>query len=330
MNFFLKQLCNIPTSTSRCSSIFYNVVKKYYNSNISTSILITRYIIIVTCIIKKFLLIAILISNNSVIAVSKNTSQKKIIQTSLIINASNGRILHARNANKHIFPASLTKVMTLYILFEQINKGKLKMNSKLYVSKYAAAACPSKLYLKAGTTIEVKDAILGLIVKSANDVARVVAENIAGNEDKFARLMTIRARQLGMNLTTFKNASGLHHPQQRTTALDLAKLSIAIRRDFPNFYHYFSHNSFKFRGKIVKGHNPVTEQYPGATGLKTGYTSAAGRNLITSATRGNNSLIGIVTGSNSNKYRNNKMVQLLDKYFITLNNNPKKNKNYKS
>jgi D-alanyl-D-alanine carboxypeptidase (penicillin-binding protein 5/6) len=247
--------------------------------------------------------------------VKKVTKLASPVQTSLIVDGKSGKILHSRNARTKIYPASLTKVMTVYLIFEALESGKLSLNQKLYVSNYATKALPSKLYLKAKERIAVRDSILALTVKSANDVARVVAENIAGSEQKFARLMTIRARQLGMKNTNFTNASGWHDPKQFTTAVDLVKLSIAIKRDFPQYYHFFNKTSFKYKGKNINGHNRVTATYPGAEGLKTGFHTPAGCNLITIATRGNKSLVGVVTGSQSSRVRDKKMVQLLDKHF---------------
>lgn len=255
-------------------------------------------------------------------AAKRNVRTKTLgrVQTSLVVDGKTGKILHASNARKKIYPASLTKVMTIYLIFEALESGKLHLNQKLYVSSYATKARPLKLYLKQKERITVRDTILGLIVKSANDAARVAAENIAGSEKRFARLMTIRARQLGMQNTTFTNASGWHDPNQVSTAVDLAKLSIAIKRDFPQYYHFFKKTSFKFRKKTIKGHNRVVATYPGAEGLKTGFTTPAGCNLITSATRGNKSLVAVVTGSNSSAIRNKKMVQLLDKHFGVKHN----------
>jgi len=249
---------------------------------------------------------------------AKRQSRKKAsgrIQTSLVVDGKTGKILHASNARKKIYPASLTKVMTIYLIFEALESGKLSLNQKLYVSSYATKARPLKLYLKPKERITVRDTILGLIVKSANDAARVAAENIAGSEKRFARLMTIRARQLGMKNTTFTNASGWHDARQVSTAVDLAKLSMAIKRDFPQYYHFFKKTSFKFKNKTIKGHNRVVATYPGAEGLKTGFTNPAGCNLITAATRGNKSLVAVVTGRSSSAIRNKKMVQLLDEHF---------------
>ena len=240
---------------------------------------------------------------------------KSPVQTSLVVDGKSGKILHSRNARTKIYPASLTKVMTVYLIFEALESGKLSLNQKLYISKYATRALPSKLYLKHKERISVHDTILALTIKSANDAARVAAENIAGSEKKFARLMTIRARQLGMKNTRFTNASGWHDPKQVTTAVDLAKLSIAIKRDFPQYYHLFNKTSFSFKGRTINGHNKVTETYPGAEGLKTGFHTPAGCNLITIATRGNKSLVGVVTGRSTSAIRDKKMVQLLDQHF---------------
>lgn len=237
------------------------------------------------------------------------------IQTSLIADGKTGEILHLHNGDVKIYPASLTKVMTLYMLFEALESGKFSLNDKLYVSQNATKTKPSKLHLKTGEQISVKDAILALIVKSANDVAVTVAENIAGSEQKFSKLMNARAKQLGMKNSFFTNASGWHHPNQVTTAIDLAKLSIAIKRDFPQYYNFFSKTNFKFKGKNINGHNRLTASYPGAEGLKTGFTNPAGCNLITVATRNGKTLIGVVTGSSRSIHRDKKMANLLDQHF---------------
>ena len=270
-----------------------------------------------SCIIITLLVFSIAFTTLVADAAKRRTKKKASgpIQTSLIVDGSSGKILHSRNARKTIYPASLTKVMTLYLVFEALESGKISLNQKFYVSSNATKALPLKLYLKKGDRIAVRDVIPALIIKSANDVARVVAENIAGSEKRFARLMTIRARQLGMKNTTFTNASGWHDPKQVTTAVDLAKLSIAIKRDFPQYYHFFNKTSFKYKGKTINGHNRVTATYPGAEGLKTGFHTPAGCNLITVATRGNKSLVGVVTGRKSSAIRDKKMVELLDQHF---------------
>ncbi len=270
--------------------------------------------------LSSFLLVLFLVTNASATTTTKNTKARKHgslpIQTSLIVDGKTGKILHASNSKEIIYPASLTKVMTMYMLFEALESGKIGMNDKFYVSKHASQALPLKLYVQPGEKISVKDSIRAIIIKSANDISRVVAENIAdGSESKFARLMTLKARQLGMKNTNFTNASGWHDPKQVTTAVDLAKLTIAIKRDFPQYYAFFSETSFTYKGKTINGHNRVTATYPGSEGLKTGYTGPAGCNLITTATRGNKSLIGVVTGRKSGAVRDRQMVELLDKHF---------------
>lgn len=272
-----------------------------------------------------FTILLLLATTNHSFADKKKakSTPKPIVQTSMVVDSQTGKVLHSKNARTKIYPASLTKVMTLYLAFEAMESRKLSMNKKLFVSRRAASMVPLKLGLKAGETISIRDAILGTIVRSANDASVVLAENIAGSEKNFARLMTSKAKLLGMRNTCFKNASGLHHPEQKTTAMDLAKLTIAIKRDFPNYYPLFSKTSFQFRGNIVNGHNLVTANYAGAEGLKTGYTKAAGCNLITTASRGNKSLIGVVTGERSAGLRNAKMVALLNEHFDTKIQNRK-------
>lgn len=237
------------------------------------------------------------------------------IQATLVVDGKTGKILQASNANTQIYPASLTKVMTLYLLFEALDSGKIDMNHKFTVSKYASEARPLKLFLKPGEKIDTKTAIQAITIKSANDVSRTVAEGLAGSEANFAKIMTKRAKQLGMKHTNFTNASGWHDPKQVSTAIDLAKLSIAIERDFPQYFHYFRQTSFTYKGKTILGHNKVTENYPGATGLKTGYHIPAGCNLITTATRNGKSLVAVITGGRSAVSRNQKMVALLDSHF---------------
>jgi D-alanyl-D-alanine carboxypeptidase (penicillin-binding protein 5/6) len=252
------------------------------------------------------------------------------IQTSLVVNGKTGEVLHSHNESVKIYPASLTKVMTLYMLFEALSSGKFSLSDKLYVSQNATTAKPLKLFLKAGEQITVKDAILSMIVKSANDTAIVIAENLAGSEQKFSKLMNIRAKQLGMKDSFFTNASGWHHPEQKTTAVDLAKLAIAIKRNFPQYYKYFSVTSFKYKGKQINGHNRLTANYPGAEGLKTGFTNPAGCNLITIATRNDKTLVGVVTGSSKGVIRDNKMVSLLDEHFEVKKVKPKPKKSSKN
>ncbi|XVN41528.1 MAG: D-alanyl-D-alanine carboxypeptidase family protein [Rickettsia endosymbiont of Argas persicus] len=276
---------------------------------------------------KKFLLpyIFIIISLFTQVSEAKKTvknSPKPPIQTSLVIDAKSGKVLHAHNSQIRIYPASLTKLMTLYLLFESIEVGKVSLNKKLVVSSKAEKMKPCKLGLKAGETITVRDAINGLIVKSANDVAVVVAENLKGSEKSFAHAMNVKAKQLGMKNTYFKNASGWHDPLQQTTARDMAKLALAIKKNYPKYYPLFSRTSFMFRGNLINGHNHVTKNYQGAEGLKTGFTNSAGYNLVTTASRNGKSLIAVVTGGKSAASRDQKMIGLLDQHFNVLPSKP--------
>jgi D-alanyl-D-alanine carboxypeptidase (penicillin-binding protein 5/6) len=239
-------------------------------------------------------------------------------QASLVVHAASGKVLHQVNADKSLHPASLTKLMTIYITFEAINRGKLSFDTRLPISKYAASRPRTNLGLKAGKTITVKECILSLIVRSANDAAVVLAEAIGKTESNFAKIMTTRAHQLGMHGTHFMNASGWHHPSQKTTAYDMAKLAIALNRDFPEYYGLFSKTSFTYKNTKYKGHNYVTEHLPGAEGMKTGYTSKAGWNLVTAAKRGSQRLIGVVLGGSNAKSRDTKMINLINHHFAKL------------
>jgi D-alanyl-D-alanine carboxypeptidase len=229
----------------------------------------------------------------------------------IIIDANTGRILHEQNADALRHPASVTKVMTLYLLFEQLQAGKMRLNTPLRVSAYAASQQPSKLGVKPGSTIVVEDAIQALITRSANDVAVVVAENISGDSSTFAALMTRRARQLGMSRTTFRNPNGLPNPQQVTTARDLATLGRAIQERFPKYYAYFETRSFMYRGQAIRNHNRMFGRINGVDGIKTGYTNASGFNLLTSVKQNGRYVIGVVMGGASAASRDNRMVALL-------------------
>ncbi len=237
---------------------------------------------------------------------------------SYVIDADTGEVLHALNQDTRNYPASLTKMMTLYLMFDRLERKQWTLNTRLKVSKRAARQPASKLGLRAGTTIRVKDAIMALVVKSANDVATVVAENISGKERSFALKMTAKARSLGMARTTFRNASGLPHRGQLSTAKDMSILARALQRDFPQFYGYFSKPTFRFQGKTYRSHNKLLKSYRGMDGLKTGYIRASGFNLAASATRDGRRIIGIVFGGRSSKQRNRHMAKLLDKGFAKL------------
>ncbi|MGB1669645.1 MAG: serine hydrolase, partial [Candidatus Puniceispirillaceae bacterium] len=233
----------------------------------------------------------------------------------IVIEETSGKVLFARNADKSRYPASLTKIMTLYLLFEELESGRMTMRTKLPVSRVAASRSPSKLYLKPGQTITVKDAIYALITKSANDVATVVGEALSGTEREFGKRMTRKARALGMSATTFRNASGLPHSKQRTTARDMARLAIAMRRDFPQYFGFFSTKSFRWRGKRFGNHNKLLSNYTGTDGIKTGYIDASGFNLVATVERNGVRLIGVVFGGRTGKTRDAHMVKILDKSF---------------
>ncbi|MGB2294281.1 MAG: D-alanyl-D-alanine carboxypeptidase family protein [Candidatus Puniceispirillum sp.] len=234
---------------------------------------------------------------------------------SIVINADTGRVMYARNADATRYPASLTKIMTLYLLFEEIKSGRMDMDSRIGVSKLAASRSPSKLYLKPGQSISAEQAIYALVTKSANDVATAVAEAISGTERNFAKRMTRKARALGMRKTVFKNASGLPHSQQKTTARDMARLAVAMRRDFPRLYRYFSTQSFNWKGRKFGNHNKLLAHYSGTDGIKTGYINASGFNLVASVKRHGVRLIGVVFGGKSSRSRDKHMMKILDAQF---------------
>jgi D-alanyl-D-alanine carboxypeptidase len=229
----------------------------------------------------------------------------------IVVDANSGNVLHETNADARRHPASLTKIMTLYLLFEQLEAGKLKLDSQLKVSKEAASQVPTKLGLKSGSTIAVEDAIKGMVTRSANDVAVVVAEAIGGDEDEFAKLMTRKARALGMTRTLYKNASGLPDDDQVTTARDQATLGRAIQERFPRYYKYFSTRSFTFRGQSIGNHNRLLGRVEGVDGIKTGYISASGFNLVTSVHRGNRYIVSVVMGGSSAGSRDARMRELI-------------------
>jgi D-alanyl-D-alanine carboxypeptidase len=234
---------------------------------------------------------------------------------SVVIDAASGRVLYARSADQLRHPASLTKIMTLLLVFDALRDGRLKMDDKITFSPRASAAEPSKLGLRPGQTIAVRDAIYALVTKSANDVAVAVAEHLGGSEPAFARMMTARARELGMRRTVFRNASGLHDPGQVTTARDMARLAQVVIVHYPEYYPYFSTRSFSYRGATYGTHNHLMKTYPGMDGMKTGFISASGFNLAASAVQGNRRLIGVVFGGRTAQARNDTMAAILDKSF---------------
>ena len=234
---------------------------------------------------------------------------------SIVIDVETGRVLSEMNADAITYPASLTKVMTLYLTFEALNAGRLRLDQYLPVSSEAASKSPTKLHLVPGDSVQVHDLILGIVTKSANDAAAVLAEGLAGSEPAFADRMTAKARQLGMTSTVYRNASGLPDPEQRTTARDVAQLALALYHDFPREYRYFATREFFFRGRVILTHNHLLDWYEGADGIKTGYIGASGFNLAASAVRNGHRLIGVVMGGASAGSRDREMAALLDQGF---------------
>ena len=231
--------------------------------------------------------------------------------SSIIVDGNSGAVLSSNNPDGIRRPASLTKIMTLYLLFERLESGKMKLDTEMEVSEHASEQAPTKLGLKPGQTLRVEDAIKGLVTRSANDAAVVIAEAIAGDEDEFAKLMTRKARALGMSKTTYRNASGLPNDEQLTTARDQATLGRAIQDRFPRYYRYFATTVFNYRGQSIRNHNRLLGNVEGVDGIKTGYTRASGFNLVSSMRRGNRHLVGVVLGGRSGGSRDAIMRNLL-------------------
>jgi D-alanyl-D-alanine carboxypeptidase len=229
-----------------------------------------------------------------------------------VVDVNSGRVLHAHNENVERHPASLTKVMTLYMLFEQMEAGRFKLDSEIPISAHAAAQAPSKLGLRPGSTIEVEDAIKSVVTKSANDIAVAIAEAVGGSEDRFAEMMTRKAKALGMSRTNYANASGLPNEDQTTTARDQATLGRAIQDRFPKYYRYFSTRVFNFAGRSLRNHNHLLGRVEGMDGIKTGYTGKAGFNLLTSVRRDGYHIVGVVLGGRTARARDNRMASLLE------------------
>src|SRR5690606_22005870 len=229
--------------------------------------------------------------------------------------AKSGKILYEEQADSRRYPASVAKVMTLYVLFQELQAGNLSLSTKMTVSRHAAAAVPTKLGLRAGSTISVEDAIKSLVTLSANDMARVIAEHISGTEEKFAERMTATARAMGMRNTTYRNASGLPDGGQVTTVRDQAILGIAVYQHFSQYYNYFQTTSFKFGGKTYGNHNRVLGYMGAVDGIKTGYINAAGSNLLTAARKDNRHIVVVAFGFNSAASRDEKVRQLVSTYL---------------
>ena len=254
--------------------------------------------------ISKLIMISILC-----IAISiKNTNAAT---SSILIDAKTGHVISSQRADTLRYPASLTKIMTLYITFDALEKGLIKLDDKFPVSRNAENRSPSKLGLRKGQTIRVEDAVMALVVKSANDCATVLAEGLGYTEANFAKTMTSVARELGMKSTTFKNASGLPNRAQKTTARDMALLGSAMYHHFPQYYHLFSAKKFKYKDRTYYTHNHLLKNFKGADGMKTGYTRASGFNIVTSAKRNGQRVIAVTMGHNTAKLRDKKIAILM-------------------
>jgi D-alanyl-D-alanine carboxypeptidase len=241
---------------------------------------------------------------------------------SLVIDADTGKVLHAENANAVRYPASLTKLMTLYLAFEALDKGKMTLDTRMKVSQKAARMPQTNISLRQGETITVRDAIKALVVRSANDVAVVMAEHLGKTEWGFGLKMTSKARELGMKNTVFRNASGLPDSKQYSTARDLAVLAMALRSHYPQYYHFFKTTSFTYKGRTYGSHNRAMARIPGADGLKTGFINASGFNLITSIERNNRHLVGVVLGGRTAASRDTHMVELVERSYAKLDTVP--------
>lgn len=233
----------------------------------------------------------------------------------IVVDAKTGKTLYARAADAARYPASVTKVMTLYILFQELEAGRVTLKSKFKISEHAAAAVPTKLGLRPGSTITVDDAIKAIVTLSANDIARAIAENIAGSESAFAKRMTKTAHELGMSRTVYYNASGLPDSRQTTTVRDQARLGVAIYEHFPKYYHYFQTRSFKYGRRVYGNHNQLLGRVAGVDGIKTGYTHAAGYNLLTAARRSDRHIVVAGFGFSTGSSRNAKVASLIKKYL---------------
>ena len=238
---------------------------------------------------------------------------------SVVIDMSSGKELYGYSANSTRYPASLTKMMTLYLVFEAIQSGQISKATLIPISANAAGQPPSKIGLRAGEMIDMDTAIRAITVKSANDISVAVAEYIAGSEEAFAARMTAKARSIGMSRTAFRNASGLHDPGQVTTAEDMAKLGVALRKQFPQHFGYFSLKHFTVSGRTLAGHNKVLETVAGANGIKTGYTRASGFNLVTTVERGDKQMIAVILGEDSARARDQRMAALVMAYIGRMN-----------
>ena len=263
------------------------------------------------------LIVAAALTPTGEVLAAKKKPRTPSIAAAIVVDMNSGSILQEQAADTPRHPASLTKMMTLYVLFGYMKAGKLTPTSDLTVTEHAASQAPTKLGLKPGATIKVSDAIKALVTQSANDAAATIAENLAGSEENFAKLMTDTGRRIGMRNTLFRNASGLPNDEQITTARDMAILSAHLIHDYPDYYTVFATQYFTFKGRKYKNHNKLLLNYKGTDGIKTGYTRASGYNLAASVHRGDKHLIAVVLGGKTGSQRDSAMRALLDKNFAT-------------
>ncbi len=262
-----------------------------------------------TCFIAALLVLSL--SANSVYAASSRHAV-------LVYDANSHRVLYQENGTAPRFPASLTKMMTLYLLFDSLRSGKVTFNTKMTASQIAASQPHTNVSIRRGDTITVAQAINALVVRSANDISVVVAEHLGGSQANFANMMTNKARQLGMTNTVFKNPHGLPDARQHTTAMDMALLGAALRKHFPQYYHHFNTQAFTYKGVRYTGHNRVLNKLPGVDGIKTGYINASGFNLVSSLKRGNINIVAVILGGTTAGERDARMVSLLNRTYTKM------------
>lgn len=263
----------------------------------------------------RFLVVAMALFAPSAFAASLYSAPR---YAAILIDHDTGEVLYARRADETRYPASITKVMTLYVAFEELAAGRLSLDDELRISRHAVAQAPSKLGLRVGATISVRDAFGVIATRSANDISVALAEHVSGSEAAFAERMTATARRLGMMNTLFHNSSGLPHPDHTSTARDIAILSRAMLRDFPAHYPVFSQTHYRYRGLSVANHNHLLSTMPGVDGIKTGFTNAAGFTLAASAVRDNRRLVAVVLGGPSRMGRDGNVQDLLNIGFDVL------------
>ncbi|EJF91061.1 D-alanyl-D-alanine carboxypeptidase [Bartonella tamiae] len=261
------------------------------------------------------LILALCLGIVTVLFFALSPSHAQTALPSIVVDANNGKVLFANRADEVRAPASITKVMTLYLVFDALQTGRISWDTQMPVSKVAASRPRMKLDVPAGSTINVRDAVNALVISSANDISVVFAEYLAGSEANFAKVMTLKARSLGMRNTSFKNASGLTQKGHVSTARDIALMSIAIQEHFPQYYSLFSQRQFKYRGRTIKGHNRILDRLDGANGLKTGFTNAAGFTITSTISRGNRKIVVVVLGGKTTRNRDDQVVLLTERYF---------------